>query len=107
MKILPIESVELLRLHPSDDVRFPNPYDATEEQLRSVDYVTELWPMTGPLLHVSDDRCIVVTFDDLRQSFDGWEQDTDPLLDTDERYATVYDWIRDCIDHGFHPCRTR
>lgn len=104
MRILPVESVQYLRYNANDNARFPNPYDATDEQLRSVEYVTELWPMCGPLLHVDSDKCIVVTFDELSRSFDEWEQPTDPALDTDERYETVYDWLRDCIDHGLHPC---
>jgi len=104
MRIVSTAKVDYLRQTPSNAVRFPNPYEATDEQIESVPYVTEIWPMSGPLLHVANDLCIVVTFAELKQSFDEWEQDDDPLLDTNERYASAHDWIRDCIDHGFHPC---
>ena len=90
------------RITYSRDHGFPAPWEASDTQLQSTDYVTELWPMTGPLLHVSDDLRIVVSFDDLRQSFDDWEQGDDS-----ERYATVFDWLRDCIGNGLHPCTVR
>lgn len=94
MKIVPMTKVSFSRDH-----GFPAPYDATDEQLRSTEYVTELWPMCGPLLHVGNDKCIVVTFDELSRSFDEWEQ-----VEDEEKYQTVLDWLRDCIDHGLHPC---
>lgn len=119
MKILPIDKVKYLRPYAcssrSDctacsafgrDCHFPNPYKATKQELESVPYVTELWPLSAgePLLHLDHDHVCVVTFDELQASFDEWEQDADPLLGEDERYADVYEWMRDCIDNGFHPC---
>lgn len=99
MRILQDKSVKFLRHTPSDDSRFPNPWEASNEQLESVDYIAEIWPMSGPLLHVDDDMRIVVTFSELKQSYDEWDQS-----DMDEPYDSVHDWIRDCIDHGIHPC---
>lgn len=104
MRIVSADKVDYLRFDQSEANRFPNPYDATDEQIESVPYVTEIWPMIGPLLHVADDLRIIVTFAELKQSFDEWEQGGDPLLDTNERYTSAHDWIRDCIDHGLHPC---
>ena len=44
MRIVSAERVTYSRSH-----GFPAPYEATDEQLRSTEYVTELWPMSGPL----------------------------------------------------------
>lgn len=94
MRIVSAERVTYSRSH-----GFPAPYEATEEQLRSTEYVTELWPMSGPLLHVDESLMIVVTFDELSRSFDEWDQ-----IEDEEKYQTVFDWLRDCIDNGLHPC---
>ena len=119
MKIVPCEKVEYLRPYScsfrSDcskctshrtDCLFAHPYKATEEELRSVSYVTEIWFEHGK--HVdfnSHTECIIVTFDEIKASFDEWNQGEDEMLDSDERYETVYDWLRECIDNGLHPCK--
>lgn len=101
MKIVPCTSVLWLR----DEGLFPVPWEATDEQISSVDYITELWSVNGEPVHVKNDQLIVVTFDEISKDFDEWDQDNDELLGEDERYDTVYEYMRECIDHGYHPCR--
>lgn len=101
MKIVPASSVVWLR----DEGLFPAPWKATDEQIRSVDYVAELWYDNGVPVHVKKDQLIVVTFDEIIKDFDDWDQDKDEMLGEDERYDTVYDYLADCIDHGYHPCK--
>ena len=119
MKIVPSESVTFLRPYScsyrSDcskcpnkgtDCLFPHPYKASEEEMRSVPYVTEIWFENGKHIDFdSHNECIIVSFDEIEKSFIEWNQEEDELLDKDERYETVYDWMRDCIDNGLHPCR--
>lgn len=118
MKIVPSESVKYLRPYscsvrsdcskcPNNgtDCLFAHPYKATEEQLRSVLYDAELWFENGK--HVdfdSHNESIIVTFEDIEKSFNEWNQEEDELLDENERYESVYDWLRECIDNGLHPC---
>ena len=117
MKIVPVENITYLRPYAcsfrSDcskcpnhgiDCLFSHPYKATDEELRSVPYLTEIWYENGK--HVdfdSHNECIIVTFEEIKKSFNEWNQSEDELLDTDEHYDTVYDWMRDCIDNGLHP----
>ncbi len=119
MKIVPSDSVTFLRPYScsvrsdcskcpnrSVDCLFPHPYKATEEELRSVPYIAKIWFEDGK--HVdfnSYTECIIVTFEDIMKSFNEWNQSEDELLDTDERYDSVYDWMRECIDNGLHPCK--
>ena len=101
MKIVPCNSVVWLR----DEGLFPVPWKATEEQMRSVLYIAELWSEDGAYVKTKNDEVIVVTFDEISKDFDEWDQDHDECLGEDERYATVYDYLVDCIDHGYHPCK--
>ena len=107
MKYLPKYSVELLRPTGNWNAKFPHPYEATEEQLRNTLYITESWtdPATGKYYRWTDRKCIVVTFDEIKATYDSWDQSE---LDEDERYSSVYDWLRDAfMDKGgvFQPCR--
>lgn len=101
MKIVPTESVRYLRHNPSDDRYFPAPYKATDEQIESVLYVTELWDDEhgGFLQYDEDTERVIVTFDEIKRSFEDWDQS-----DEDQHYDDVHDYIRDCIDNGYHPC---
>ena len=103
MKIVPCTSVDLLRWKEKEE--FPNPWEATDEQLESVLYVAEIWDSDGELVHVDRNHMIVVSFDEIKKSFDEWDQDSDEFMEEDEHYNDVHDYIRDCIDHGYHPCR--
>ena len=119
MKIYPIESVQYLRPYSCDfrsdcskcdayrrDCHFPNPYNATDKELESVPYITEVWSDGDGLIDYDfDTQRIVVTFAELLDDFNNWNQSADPLMSNDERYDSVYDWIRECIDNGLHPCR--
>ena len=96
MKFVPCSDVTYLRDNCHDDSRFPNPHDATNEVLESVPYLAELWwDADGVYVRPSDGWCVVVTFDEIRQFFG------DP--DDYEEWDNVYDYLRDCIDNGFHP----
>lgn len=97
MKIVPSASVVWLR----DEGLFPPPWKATDDQIKSVPYIAELWTDDdGKTIHVNDDQLIVISFDEISRSFDEWEQEEE-----DYRYENVYDYLRDCIDHGYHPCK--
>ena len=100
MKIVPVENITFLRNTCIDNNRFPNPYDATDEQLRSVLYCAEVWQDDkGRYVHFDYNKeYIIVTFDEISKNFDEWDQ-----TEEDYKYDTVYDWLRDCIDYGFHP----
>lgn len=101
MKIVPVTAVEYLRTQPGDNVRFPNPYDATEEQLRSVPYIAEVWSDDDGIIDYDfDTERIVITFDEILADFNAWDQSED-----DSHYDNVYEYLRECIDNGFHPCK--
>ena len=112
---VPRSDVTYLRDNCRDDSRFPNPQDATPEQFDSVLYLSE----TGWGSAVPDGMACVVTIDDLKSYFDSWDQysdycemyfggrkttDSERAFKEDSlRYLTVYDWLRDSVDQGFHP----
>ena len=99
MKIVPVEKIIFLRNTCIDNSRFPNPYDATDEQLRSVLYCAEAWQENGKYIHYDYTKeYVIVTFDEISKSFEKWDQ-----TEEEDKYDTVYDWLRDCIDYGFHP----
>ena len=107
MNIYPKTSVELLRPTGNWNARFPSPNDATEEELRSALYVTEVWfdPVTGKYCKQTNSKYVVVTFDDIKATYDNMDQSDYSEV---EQYHSVYDWLRDCFaDNGgaFHPCR--
>lgn len=107
MQYLPKHSVELLRPNGNWNAKFPHPYEATEEQLRSTLYITESWtdPATGKYYRWTDSKYVVVSFDEIKATYDHWDQSE---YDESERYHSVYDWLRDAfMDKGgvFQPCR--
>ena len=101
MKIVPITAVEYLRHNSNDDKHFPNPWEATQEQLRSVPYIAEVWSDdTGIIDYDFDTERIVVTFDEIADDFRKWDQTVEECP-----YENVYDYLSDCIDNGLHPCK--
>lgn len=107
MQYLPKHSVELLRPTGNWNAKFPHPYEATEEQLRNTLYITESWtdPATGKYYRWTDSKYVVVSFDEIKATYDSWDQSE---YDESERYHSVYDWLRDAfMDKGgvFQPCR--
>lgn len=121
MKILPLESVEYLRPYacsyrsdcskcPSfgKDCHFPNPYNATKEQLASVPYIAELWEDdAGNVVGTPDDGAVVITFDEIREEYERMRASsmTDGIRECfNEEWPDVYAYLRDCIDQGLHPC---
>lgn len=100
MKIVPVNAVEYLRYNPDDNHRFPSPFEATDEQLRSVPYIAEVWSDdTGIIDYDFDTERVIVSFDEIRTSFEAWDQSVEECP-----YTDVYEYLRDCIDHGYHPC---
>lgn len=101
MKIVPVTAVEYLRYNSNDDKRFPNPWEATKDQLQSVPYIAEVWSDdTGIIDYDFDTERIVVTFDEIRKNFEAWDQTAEECP-----YNNVYDYLADCIDNGLHPCK--
>ena len=101
MKIVPVSAVEYLRCNSSDSSQFPNPWEATHEQLRSVPYIAECWYNdTGFVNYDFDMERIVVTFDDIANDFNKWDQTVEECP-----YDNVYEYLGDCIDNGLHPCK--
>ena len=101
MKIVPVTSVEYLRHTPSDNASFPNPFEATQEQFRSVLYVAECWSDDNGIIDYDfNTERLVVTFDEIEKSFDKWDQSVEECP-----YDNVYDYLADCIDNGIHPCK--
>lgn len=103
MMFVPRSDVTYLRDNCRDDSRFPNPYDATDEQLESVPYLAEIaWDENFNYVSQRDGESFIVTFDEIRDFFNDWKASGE----MDEDYPpdfTVYEWIRDCIDNGLHP----
>jgi len=104
MRIVPASSVQYLRDTVTDSDRFPNPWDASNEQLESVLYCAEIWSNCDKVTHCNSDELVIVTFSEISESFDLWDQSD---LADDEKYADVHDYLRDCIDHGFHPVKMK
>ena len=107
MKILPIDKVEYLRHTASDDARFPNPDDATEEQLRSVPYICEVYTKDGVSIETTDTTAVVLTFDEIKADYDDMKTNLEPDAFREcfnAEYTDVYDYLRDCIDQALHPC---
>lgn len=104
MKIVPIENIVFLRDSSIDNNRFPHPYEATDEQLSSALYCAEIWQdRDGKYINYDYNKeYIIVTFDEIKESFDEWDQSED-----DEKYDNVYDYLRDCIDNGYHPVKVK
>ena len=108
MKILPIESVEYLRINATDDSRFPNPDDATDEQLRSVPYICEVYTKDGKSFETTATTAVVLTFAEIEADYYDMKANLSPDAFREcfnEEYSDVYDYIRDCIDQALHPCR--
>lgn len=98
MRIVPLSNVDYLRSHPNDSSRFPSPFWATDRQLESVEYITELWwGDDGEPVHTNDDERIVVTFDEIDELYRSMPDDFDD-------WHSPHAFLRDCIDNGFHPC---
>lgn len=101
MQIVPNTAVEYLRYNSNDATRFPNPWEATQEQLRSVPYIAEVWSDETGLIHYdASNEVIVVSFDDIMKDFEAWDQTVEECP-----YDNVYEYLADCIDHGLHPCK--
>lgn len=101
MKIVSASSVEYLRWQPGDTRNFPNPWEATHEQLRSVPYIAECWYDGKRFVDYDfDTERIVVTFDELLADFEKWDQTVEECP-----YSDVYEYLGDCIDNGLHPCK--
>lgn len=107
MRIVPLSSVEYLRQYCGDNSRFPDPYTATEEQMQSVPYVAEVWATSSGIVHYDfmTER-VIVSFDEIRTMFDNWKK-TEEFKEDYPSDCTVYEWLRDCIDSGFHPCELK
>jgi len=88
MRIVSRESIKI-------DYTFPK--DPTHEQIESALYMAEAW--TAGL--DEEKEATVVSFSDIKEFFDGWDQCED------DRYDTVYDYITDCLHWyggAFWPC---
>ena len=70
------------------------PENPSDDLLRGTLFAAEAW---------CGDVDAVVTYWDILRWFDGWDQDG---VDEEERYATVGDYIRDCIGQGLHPLKS-
>lgn len=123
MKKLPRSSVQYLRPYSCSskadctkcpsfgrDCHFPNPYNATKQELESVPYITELWnDDDGKIIGTDEDTAVVVTFGELRKEYDNMNANVEndgymSREEFDECWPDVYAWLRDCIDNGYHPC---
>lgn len=116
MKIVPVENITFLRPYacsfrsdcskcPSfgKDCHFPNPYNATDSDLRSVPYLAELWgDENGRIIDCSDNERIIISFNEINAEFESMKSEPDSHV-ADYGWETVYDYLRDCIDNGFHP----
>lgn len=116
MKIVPVSSVDYLRPYacsfksdcykcPSfgKNCHFPHPYKATDEDLRSVPYLAELWgDENNNLIKCSDDEAVIISFDDVNAEFESMKNEPNSQV-SDYGWHTVYDYLRDCIDQGLHP----
>ena len=96
MKIVPIEKVIYFY-----DLPEPDAFHATPEQMETYLYDVEGgWgTFDNPVKYDEETERIIVTFDDIKESFDSWDQEE---LDEAERYTDVHDYIQDCIGHGYH-----
>lgn len=104
MIIVPVSSVTW-----DDSFGWPNYVDdsVSDDRIRSVLYEAELWQVEKdgryPLVKHGDDETIIVDFHDLSDYFDSWDQTDTP---EDERYHSVFDWLRDSINQGLHPVKS-
>lgn len=68
------------------------PGNPTDKQLEETLYDVEAW-----LSELSDDQRAILTFDEVKQWFDTWDQEDD-----EAKYDDVHDYIRDCLRNGIH-----
>ena len=72
-----------------DQLRFASvSWDVSDEDLENAFYAAEAW---------ADGMDAVITFEEIRVWFDGWDQSEE-----DDAYSDVHDYIRDCLGNGFH-----
>lgn len=84
------------------------PDTVQDEQFESVLYLAENWDYDGEPVDWADGEAVVLSFDEIKAWFDGWDQIgqlTENLgtYDESEIYRTVHDWLRDTCYHFFHP----
>ena len=122
MRIVPIESVTYLRPYAcssrSDchkcpsfgrDCHFPHPYKATNEELKSVPYLAELWAdEAGRMVGTHDSEAVILSFDEINEEYIRMKNDPSEEYmskeEFNEVYPNVFEYLRACIDQGLHPC---
>ena len=75
------------------DETFPVYWKASDKELETAVYDSDAWG------HDPENYYYIITFDDIRNDFDGWSEAEreEYLQDSNTPDYTVYDWIRDCL----------
>lgn len=77
----------MTRVENWDALRFTD--DISWDDMEKVMYAAEAW--------MNDGSDAIISFDEIRDWFDGWDQS-----ENDDRYDDVHDYIWDCLGYGFH-----
>lgn len=88
------------------------PDDVTDEQFESVLYLAEYWDYDGKEVEWSDDEAIILSFYEIKEWFDGWDQigqlmEAHGSFDESEIYKSAHDYLRDTCYNFFHPVRIK
>lgn len=105
MKIIKESSVKYIYPFGSP-YRSSQPDDIPHEEYEKLSYITDCseWDEAK----ANDDEVIVVSFDDIRNYFDHWDQKAELIdlfghCDDSELYADVYEYLRDTVYQFYHP----